>query len=60
MTTYDIIATDRDGRKLTIFKDVKNIQSAERMKGWLKEKCRIGVKVEIVENPINEPKCVQN
>ena len=60
MMTYDIVATDRDGRKLTIFKDIKDIQSAEHMKDWFKGQCYIGVKVEIVENSINEPKCVQS
>ena len=60
MVTYDIIATDVDGRKLTVFKDVKNIKSAEHMRDWFKGRCRIGVEVEIVENSVNEPECAQN
>lgn len=60
MITYDVIATDEDGRKLTIFKDVKSIQSAEHMRDWFKGQCRIGIEVEIVENSVNELKCVQS
>ena len=60
MVTYDIIATDVDGRKLTVFNDIKDIRSAEHMKDWFKGRCCVGVKVEIVENSINEPKNMQN
>lgn len=49
MITYDVIATDKDGRKLTIFKDVKNIQSAEHMRDWFKGRYCIGVEVEIAK-----------